>query len=104
MNPELDNFSCDWLFHFGLEFQRDAHLFSGVKFICTGGSEKRILAFAKMAQAQYGGECKFILVEKDLTISSNQSGEKWPICHVQNWARSCRKPRHGHWQCQHHDE
>ena len=69
MNPELDNFSCDWLFHFGLEFPRDAHLFSGVKFICTGGSEKRILAFAKMAQAQYGGECKFFLVQCVIQIT-----------------------------------
>ena len=58
MNPELNYFSTDWLFHFGLEFPRDVDLFTGVKFICTGGSEKRIQAFAKMAQAEFGGECK----------------------------------------------
>ena len=31
MNPELKQFSTDWLFHFGLEFPRDKDIFKGVK-------------------------------------------------------------------------
>ena len=31
MNKNLNNFETDWLFHFGLEFPRDKHLFTGIQ-------------------------------------------------------------------------
>ena len=54
MNKNLSKFDVDWLFHFGLEFPRDAKLFNGVKFICTGGSESRLTKFATLVATELG--------------------------------------------------
>ena len=54
MNKNLAKFDVDWLFHFGLEFPRDAKLFEGVKFICTGGSESRLTKFATLVATELG--------------------------------------------------